>query len=211
MMKERHFIMSEEKQFDDPVVAAPQIQYALGLTAVRISQLADAGVIKKGERNQYHILESTKNYVEFLKKKTISTEDGPLQSYNTERTRLIKHKADLAEIQKEQVSSKLIPAADVEIAWSTMAANAKQRLLAISTKVASEIFASQHNMNSIRDIVHTEIVEALEELSNVQVRTVNPIAIADDGDDADEGDRNPEATTKTNGKPVGRPKSKTLS
>ena len=92
-----------------------------------------------------------------------------------------------------------------------MAANAKQRLLAISTKVASEIFASQHNMNSIRDIVHTEIVEALEELSNVQVRTVNPIAIADDGDDADEGDRNPETTAKTNGKPVGRPKSKTLS
>ena len=211
MMKGHHSTMSEEKKFDDPIISAPQISYALGLSEMRISQLVDSGVIKKVARGQYYSLESTKNYVEFLKRKTISTEQGPLQDYNTERTRLIKHKADLAELQKEQVSSKLIPAADVEIAWSTMSTNMKQRMLAIPTKVASEIFASQHNMNSIRDIVHREIVESLEELSNVQVRTVNPIAIADDGDDADEGDKPSETTAKANGKPMGRPKSKALS
>lgn len=183
----------------------------LEISRGRISQLEAEGLIKRAAKNEYYAAESIRNYIRFLRDKPANLPDGTGTDYNAERTRLTKIKADLAEFEKEQVSNKLIPSADVEQAWSMMVSNAKTRLLSIPVKVASALFAAQNNMNAIREIVEIQIIEALQELSNVQVRTVNPLRISDNGDDSDGGDKAVHASAEANGKQVGRPKSSPVS
>lgn len=183
----------------------------LELTRARISQLETDGVIKRAGRNEYFLAESIRNYLRLVKNRYGSSEDGSPSDYNAERTRLTKIKADLAELEKEQVSSKLIPSADVEQAWAVMVTNAKTRLMSIPVKIASALFAAQNNMNAIREIVEVQIIEALQELSNVQVRTVNPVRISDNIDDVDGGDKAVYSSAETNGQPVGRSKQKAIS
>jgi hypothetical protein len=173
--------------------------------------LESDGVIQRAGRNEYYAADSIRNYIRFLRDRPTQSADGSGTDYNAERTRLTKIKADLAEFEKEQVSNKLIPSADVEQAWSMMVANAKTRLLSIPVKVASSLFAAQNNMNAIREIVEIQIIEALQELSNVQVRTVNPLRIPDNSDDADGGDKTVHAPTKADGKQVGRSKQAAIS
>lgn len=183
----------------------------LELTRARISQLETDGVIKRAGRNEYFLAESIRNYLRLVKNRYGSSEDGSPSDYNAERTRLTKIKADLAELEKEQVSSKLIPSADVEQAWAVMVTNAKTRLMSIPVKIASALFAAQNNMNAIREIVEVQIIEALQELSNVQVRTVNPVRVSDNIDDVDGSDKVVYSSTETNGQPVGRSKQKAIS
>lgn len=180
------------------------------ITRARISQLETSGVIEKAGRNEYYLIPSFRNYLRFMRNRSVQSDDGSPTDYNAERTRLTKIKADLAQYEIEQVSSKLIPSADVENAWSAMVSNAKVRLLSIPVKVASAIFASQNNMNAIRDIVQNEIVEALQELANVQVRTVNPVRVSNDSDDSDVGNKDIYATTEVDSQQMGRQKQKAV-
>jgi phage terminase Nu1 subunit (DNA packaging protein) len=178
------------------------------LTSARISQLCTAGIIPRQERGRYELVPVLSAYIKYLRERSVrSDSSGNPDDYSAQRTRLTKGRADLVEMEREQLSNQLIPAADVEQVLSNMVSTIRSRLLTIPTKTAPNVFAAE-SINECRDILKIEIHETLNELANVEVRTVNPIRPSDSIDDGDEGTENIHATTESDSKRLGRSKSK---
>jgi len=151
----------------------------LDLTPQRVSQLVKEGVIPKHERGRFELVPVANAYIQFLRQKRIvGNVHG--DDYATQRTRLTKGRADIIEMEKAQMESRLIPADDVEQTWNSIISNARNRFIAIPTKVAPAVFAS-NNLNEIRDIIKEEIYSALDELADAEVRTLNPILSTESG------------------------------
>jgi phage terminase Nu1 subunit (DNA packaging protein) len=161
----------------------------------RISQLITAGVIPKQERNRYEVVPVVNAYVRFLRERTIKGDTSDSGDYSSHRTRLTKAKADLAEMEREQLASDLIPANDARHAWSGMVANARTRLIAIPSKIAP-LVVSAESINEAQDIIKNEIYEALQELADTEIRTINPIRVSDSGEDDEEGSQDMDASTE---------------
>ena len=154
----------------------------LDLTPARISQLTSQGVIPRQERGRYEVVPVVRAYIKFLRERAVRG-DVHGDDYSTHRTRLTKARADITEMERAQMENRLIPSTDVELAWNSIVSNARNRLIAIPTKVAPVVFASK-NLNEIRDIIKDEIYAALDELANAEVRTINPILVSEsNGDD----------------------------
>lgn len=145
----------------------------LDLTPQRVNQLVNQGIIPRAERGRYELVPVVRAYIKFLRERAVR---GDVQGddYANHRTRLIKGRADIIEMERAQMESRLIPSADVELTWNSLVSNARNRMIAIPTKVAPVVYASR-NLNEIREIIKEEIYLALDELSNAEVRTINPI------------------------------------
>ena len=91
-------------------------------------------------------------------------------------------KADMAEMEREQMKSNLIPADDVD-AWDTMVSNMRAKLLSIPTKSTTQTFAAK-NVTEAKSILKDAINDALKELATIQVKTVNPVRASVDEDSA---------------------------
>lgn len=155
----------------------------LDLTPQRINQLVIENIIPKTEHGRYELVACVKAYIQFIRKRP-SSNNVNADDYNAQRTRLTKAKADMAEMEKEQMANNLIPVTDVTDAWETMAMNMRTKLLAIPTRTATSVFAADNVIDAKR-ILKENINEALKELSSVEIRTNNPIRAADVGDDSD--------------------------
>lgn len=190
------------------LVSLEMICKVIDLTPQRVLQLVKEGVIPKHERGRYELVPVVNAYVQFLrKKKIVGNVHG--DDYSTHRTRLTKARADITEMERAQMENRLIPSSDVELAWNSIVSNARNRLIAIPTKVAPVVFASK-NLNEIRDIIKEEIYAALDELSDAEVRTLNPIHGSESEGDDEEDIEGLEVTTKSQGERLGRSESEVI-
>lgn len=171
----------------------------LDLTPQRIAQLVNDGVIPRSGRGRYELVPAVKSYIGYLRKRPTNVESVGDDDYGTQRTRLTKAKADMAEMEKEQMANSLIPANDVSDAWETMVSNMRARLLSIPTKSATSVFAANDVIDAKR-ILKENINEALRELSTIEIRTNNPIRSTDAGDDSDQDAKTSGSTTRTKDK-----------
>lgn len=168
----------------------------LDLTPQRVNQLVNQGIIPRAERGRYELVPVVRAYIKYLRDRAVRG-DVNGDDYSTHRARLTRARADITEMERAQIENKLIPAEDVESTWNSMVSNARNRLIAIPTKVAPEVFASR-NLNEIRDIIKAEIYLALDELSDADVRTINPIfSNAEIETDSDSDEEDLEATTES--------------
>lgn len=175
----------------------------LDLTPARISQLTSQGVIPRQERGRYEVVPVVRAYIKFLRERAVRG-DVHGDDYSTHRTRLTKARADITEMERAQMENRLIPSSDVEVTWNSIVSNARNRLIAIPTKVAPQVFASK-NLNEIRDIIKEEIYSALDELANAEIRTINPILGNSEitGDDETDSE-NMETATESENQRLGR-------
>lgn len=156
----------------------------LDLTPRRVNQLAAEGVIPKADRGRYELVPVVRAYVRYLREKAVKG-DTHGDDYSTHRTRLIKARADVMEMERAQMEASLIPAHDVQDAWTEVMAACRAKLLSIPTKTAPEAFAAK-DLNDIKAILKDSIHEALAELSNVKVEVHNPIR-ASESEEIDDG------------------------
>ena len=190
------------------LVSLEMICKVIDLTPQRVLQLVKEGVIPKHERGRYELVPVVNAYVQFLrKKKIVGNVHG--DDYSTHRTRLTKGRADIIEMEKAQMESRLIPAEDVEQTWTSIVSNTRNRLISIPTKVAPAVFAS-NNLNEIRDIIKDEIYAALDELSDAEVRTLNPIHGSESEGDDEEDIEGLEVSAKSQGERLGRSESEVI-
>ena len=156
----------------------------LDLTPQRIAQLVNEGVIPKKERGRYELVPVVRGYIHFLRNRAIK---GDAQStgddYSAHRARLTKAKADMAEMEREQMADRLIPAADVEKAWGDVVANMRAKMLSIPTVAAADAKSAQ-TLAEAKQVLKEKIHDALAELSEVRVEVINPLRShdAEDGD-----------------------------
>ena len=179
------------------------ISKLLDLTPQRVNQLVNQGIIPRAERGRYELVPVVRAYIHFLRDRRIQ---GDVQGddYTTYRTRLTKARAEMAEKENAQLDSKLIPADDAKDAWTAMVANARARLLSIPNKIAPLVCAAE-TINEAREIIKTEIYEALNELANVEIRTINPIRPIESESDEFDSSEDVEIATESNGEQMGRP------
>lgn len=171
------------------------ISKLLDLTPQRINQLCRDGVIPKAERGRYELVPVVQAYIRYLRDRAVKG-DVHGDDYSTHRTRLIKARADVMEMEKAQMDASLIPATDVQEAWVEVLAACRAKLLSIPTKAAPEVFASS-DINEVKSILKETVNEALAELANVKVEVHNPIRSSESREDSEGVAADADSTAKS--------------
>ena len=135
----------------------------LKLTERRVQQLAKDDIIPKAERGKYDLISSVHGYIDFLKAKAGG--DFTAEDVIKNKNKLMKAKAEIAEIEKMKATGELIPKEEVKSTWLELINKVKQKLLSIPNKIAPIIVAIK-NTNEIKLILQDKIYEALYEISS---------------------------------------------
>ena len=123
-------------------------------------------------------------------------------SYDEARTRKVNAEAEIAELELQKIHGTLVVAEDVVSAWNDVIGAFKAKLLAIPAKGAP-VLSTESQTGTCQTIIEDLINEALEELSNYDPRVDATRATVTA---PEEVNADAKATTKTNRKPMGRPR-----
>jgi len=184
----------------DFTVNSKQLSDILNLSARRIQQLAKSGVLPPTEkRNQYLLVPCIQGYVHYLRGQAIHG-DAP-SDLKEAKLRQEKARAEILELEALKLNGELQHQDDVEKVWTSIAVLIKTRLLALSSRVATDVYSAK-NLVEVRTTIDDEVNIILNELVNTKVEIVNDT----DRESTEYGTENSsesEATTKANSKSVG--------
>ena len=160
----------------------------LKLSERRVQQLAKDNIIPKAERGKYDLVSSVHGYIDFLKAKAGG--DFTAEEVLKNKNKLLKAKAEIAEIEKKKATGELISKEEVKRTWLELVHKIKQKLLSIPNKVAP-VVVTVKNISEIKLILQDKLYEALYEITS------------DDRSVAKDNESN-KATSASKNKPVGR-------
>jgi phage terminase Nu1 subunit (DNA packaging protein) len=163
----------------------------LDLSERRVQQLSRDGVIPKAERGQYDLVAAVRGYVAYLRDLAVKAQGGA-PDFGVERARLIKAKADIAEMEAEGRRGELLPAEAVEAAWTAILARLRARLLVLPDRLAP-LCVEEATIAGVRDQIRKAVREALLELSETPVVAAEPEGAGAAGDDGAGGAGDPDA------------------
>lgn len=146
----------------------------LDLTERRVQQLSREGVIPKAERGQYDLVGAVRGYVAYLREQAKDAQAGA-PDHAAERARLLRAKADLAEMEARGRQGALIPAEAMEAAWTAILARLRTRLLGLPDRLAP-LCHEETTIAGTRDQIRRAVRDALEDLATTPV-----VAAADPG------------------------------
>ena len=135
----------------------------LKLSERRVQQLAKDNIIPKAERGKYDLVSSVHGYIDFLKAKAGG--DFTAEEVLKNKNKLLKAKAEIAEIEKKKATGELIPKEEVKRTWLELIHKIKQKLLSIPNKVAP-VVATVKNISEIKLILQDKLYEALYEITS---------------------------------------------
>ena len=149
----------------------------LDLTERRVQQLARDGIIPASaragpDRGRYDLVGTVRGYVRYLRELATRSQTGAAD-FGVERARLIKAKADLAEMDAAVRRGDLLPAAQVEEAWIAVLARLRARLLVLPDRLAPLVH-EESTIAGTRAQIRDAITEALAELAGLPVVAVEP-------------------------------------
>ena len=151
------------------IIKGVQLAVILGLSERHIRRLANENVIKKNGQGKYLFLESVHGYLENMELKKGTDKDIKDEKIK-EETKKIKKDIELKSLRISELKSQLHSAENVKKVMNNMLANIRGKLLALSNKLAPSVIACD-NLGEIQDIIHTNILVALDELSNYDAET----------------------------------------
>ena len=99
----------------------------LKLSERRVQQLAKDNIIPKAERGKYDLVCSVHGYIDFLKAKAGG--DFTAEEVLKNKNKLLKAKAEIAEIEKMKATGELIPKEEVKRTWLELVHKIKQKML----------------------------------------------------------------------------------
>lgn len=146
----------------------------LDLTPRRVNQLVNEGVIPRAERGRYELVPAVQGYIRYLKTKAINADVSTEDSEH--KRRLLKARADIAEMEAERLSGDLVEAASVQKTWIDLMALVRARMLALPAETA-ELVASETTIDACHEIIETHVHATLAELA---AAAVDGAAEADD-------------------------------
>jgi phage terminase Nu1 subunit (DNA packaging protein) len=164
----------------------------LDLTERRVQQLARDGVIPKAERGQYDLVAAVRGYIRYLREQAARAQTGQLD-IGGERTRLVRAKADLAEMDAACRREELLGAEQVEQAWIAVLARVRSRLLVLPDRLAPRL-QEETSIAAKRGLIREALAEALAELAALPVvAAADPAGPPTAGDDGKPGAGDPGA------------------
>jgi len=154
----------------------------LDITERRVRQLSAEGIIPKVSRGRYEMVGAVRGYIRYLRDLNLQGDVGPAD-YATQRARLVKARADLAEMEASEMRGDLLPAPDVTAAWTEIVALMRARLLVLPDKLAPVVHETT-SINQAKDVIKRAVFEVLTEISETEVK-ITPRSDGDAG--VDEG------------------------
>lgn len=142
---------------------AEVIARLLVITPRRLQQLTKEGYLPKSERGRYELVPVVQAYIRYLRDRAVKGDLGD-DDFGTHKTRLIKAKADIAEIEAAQLRQELLPRGLVIQTWQGIVAAARARLLALPSKAAHQLLGAR-TLVEAEEVVRGYVYEALTELA----------------------------------------------
>jgi len=148
------------------LVDAVTIAKICGVGRQRICNLASDGVLLRADRGRFDIPSTVQAFFKHKFEKAMASDDST-KSLTSERSRLVKLKADKAERETKVEAGELVPAADVEAAWLAVVDTARTRMRLIPKKIAPR--AATGTAIEAERLMQKEIDAALSELATTPV------------------------------------------
>lgn len=146
----------------------------------RVQQLAKLGVIPKAESGRYELAPAVQGYIRFLQERTIGNNGGSPVDYHTEKARLTRAQADIAEIEAAKARGEVAPIEDVERAWSRAFAELRTNILNVPGRVVRQLLGETKEQR-FKDTLRAELAAALE--ATAQADLVDDEPAAGEGDE----------------------------
>jgi len=141
---------------------APVAQMAklFNVTERRVQQLASDGIIPRADRGRYHIIESVMGYVKFLQERAYG-KSATVQDSHYERTRYLKSKADLTELELAERAGKLVDADDVRKLNFKNARLTRNNLQTVADRVAP-LVAAESDQKICWELINADVDRSLK-------------------------------------------------
>jgi hypothetical protein len=143
-------------------VSLAELQYLLGLSKMRISQLTDTGIITRIARGRYS-LDSVPAVLRHMRE----VGAGP-RDWQAARTQLMREKLALLRMQRLERAGALVPEKEMIEVHSVVWRWVRDRMLAIGVKLAPRL-AAESRPAGCQLLVEVEIRQALEDASRLEI------------------------------------------
>ena len=147
-------------------VSATELGAMLDMSARRVRELAEAGVIRRHGRGRFIAEEASAHYLRHLREtaagRGAAAGEGGLDLV-AERARLAKAQADRQELELDVRRGKLVDGAEVRLLFGGMVTAARNRLLGVPSKAKARIpHLTVRDVEALEDL----IAEALNGLAD---------------------------------------------
>lgn len=146
----------------DNYVNSEDLGTVLNITARRVNQLVNDGVLFRAENGKFNVAKSVENFFRYKYR----VDEKKEINFDEEHALLEKAKRKKAELDLAQRQSKLLDADDVEKLMSGMILTCKARLLAMPTALAPKVLGKQ-DLPVVVDAIKGAVFEALAELKEI--------------------------------------------
>lgn len=134
----------------------------LALTARRVRQLRDEGIISERLPGLYEMKSTVTRYIMYLRKGSGKTD------FNNERAMLTRAKREAADMENEVRRGNLHSTEEYEKGIKTMCLNIRTKFLTLPAKMSPHLSQMGGDQAGIFDELKKAVEEALEDLSNPQ-------------------------------------------
>lgn len=140
----------------------------LMLTDRRVQQLVTEGVLPKAERGRYELVPVVQGYIRYLRDRAIpgdAADAGGPGGIASDKGRLVKAEADIAEMKAAQMRGDLISVQAFTPEIERAVAAARARLLSVPSKLAPVLRPDRPEM--ARGLLERAMLEVLAELQTM--------------------------------------------
>lgn len=156
---------------DSITVSAAVLGDMFGVTARRIRQMAEEGIVVRAAKGRYKLVDSVKNYLLTLKLAAegvgVDLADGEI-NLEEEKGLHERVKRHISELRLQIMKGELHKAEDVEAVMTDMLASFKTRVMNIPSKTAPIL--ENRDAAFIKERLTSEVTEALNELKDYDAK-----------------------------------------
>ena len=149
-------------QFDRVSVTA--LARMFELTAGRIYQLVQDGILPRAGRGVYDLNACIPSYVRHLRKQIAEAGRGA-DDFGAQRARLTKAHADEMEARLAAMREALIPADQIDAAWQELCDTVRSKILALPDTIAPRLVSAPREPATVAIILRHALFEVLAENS----------------------------------------------
>lgn len=170
-------------------IKGPALAEMLGVSTRHLRNLEKSGVIVKTDRGEYALRESVRKFCDYLR-----GEGEPGGDYERDKARLMKAKADRAEIEAAQKAGKLVLTDRIAAVVESAVGVAVSKLVQVGDKVAP-LCILEKTPGPAATLINDGIRAACEELYSMDIAAVavessEAVEPMDGGEDAEGADEN---------------------
>ncbi len=152
------------------MISSKEVADIIGKTEKTVQNMAKAGILtceKVGRKNLYDLHTVIREYCDHLAKSVKGKISSTEEAKNLEEVRIKRVKAEIAEMELEELRGKLHDAEDVEDMTTDLIMVIRSSFMALPGRVATEL-AEIDNAAEVSEKLKNEIYSILNDLSNYE-------------------------------------------